>query len=360
MLVAVKERYAKHHPGVSLAVDQWFGTYGERAKYGLLQMIKIQRMGRSKLALAVMAPSFRKSFGLVTPSDLDAVLDASGFAFGDQHPAERTINFAKEIEAHKKKGKTVILLPQALGPFENPDIAAAFARVMAASDLVFARDQVSFDHATKAAGQSHKLKMAPDFTNLVKPLSLNGQSHTKRACIVPNQRMIEKAANQEDAAAYVPLLAHCIKEIDEVGLEPMILVHGKHDGYLVDKINAEVGRELPHVHENDPLEIKRILGGSHMVVASRFHALASALSQGVPCIATSWSHKYKMLFQDYECEELILPVSASEAQVKEAVQRVTGSQREDLLRRIQESMVRLEAKTKKMWAAVDSVLGLAS
>ena len=34
MLVAVKERYEKHHPGVSLAVDQWFGTYGERAKYG--------------------------------------------------------------------------------------------------------------------------------------------------------------------------------------------------------------------------------------------------------------------------------------------------------------------------------------
>ena len=294
------------------------------------------------------------------PSDLDAVLDASGFAFGDQHPAERTINFAKEIEAHKKKGKKVILLPQALGPFEKPEIANAFARVMAASDLIFARDKVSYDYAIQAAGQSHTLKMAPDFTNLVKPAPLNGQLTDNRACIVPNQRMIEKASNQSDAAAYVPLLAHCIREIDEVGLDPVILVHGKHDGYLVDKINAEVGRELPHIHENDPLEIKRILGGSRIVVASRFHALASALSQGVPCIATSWSHKYKMLFQDYECEELILPVSASGAQVKEAVQRVTGSQRDDLLRRIRESMVRLEAKTEDMWSAVDSMLGLSS
>ena len=34
--------------------------------------------------------------------------------------------------------------------------------------------------------------------------------------------------------------------------------------------------------------------------------VASALSQGVPCVSTSWNHKYEMLFQEFNQEKCVV------------------------------------------------------
>lgn len=356
MLVAVREHVRRLRPEARLVVDPWFGTYAERARHGLWLRPAFRRPGRSRLAFGLMPPSFRRLAGLVAPGEVDVLLDASGFAFGDQHPQERVVAFAEQVEAARAAGRRVVLLPQALGPFRNPGGRDAFRRIVQAADLVFARDEISLGHAREAAGDAPALRLAPDFTNLVKPVVLPEEDV---AWIVPNARMVEKAASRAEADAYVPLLATCIREVERVNLRPRVLIHGRDDASLVDGLARLVGHGLDVVREEDAVAIKRRLGSGRLVVASRFHALVSALSQGVPSIATSWSHKYEMLFKDYGCEDMILPVPAEPGAVASLVAAATGPGRASLAERIVERGRRLEEQTRAMWQCVDQTLGLA-
>jgi colanic acid/amylovoran biosynthesis protein len=357
MLVAIREHFSDHSD-VELAVDQFFGSYAERAKHGLRQRIRLNGWGRSRLAVALMPAEFRRAFGLVVREDVDVLLDAAGFAFGDQLPAQRTVQFAERVEAAKRAGKTVILLPQALGPFEETAVCDAFARIVNAADLVFARDDVSMQHARNAAGPQDHLRQAPDFTNLVRPeLAANGEN-TDRACIVPNERMIENAETEEEAAAYVPFIAQCVEAVEGEGLRPVLLIHGRNDRGLTDDIRHHVGREIPLHEENDPVLLKRFLGESRLVVGSRFHALVGALSQGVPAVGTSWSHKYRMLFEEYGCESMLLPVPAQKEQIRERIAAAKNAEHSGLKARIRTRADALQNKTKAMWEQVDDVLDL--
>lgn len=357
MQVAIGE-HMRVWEDVRLAVPGGFGSFDERARYGLRYLLPPLRPGRARLGMYLVPEALRKAFGVVREDEVEAVLDASGFAFGDQHPLERTVRFAGDVERWRAQGKPVVLLPQALGPFEQPEMRAAFVRVLKAATLVYARDRISFDHAKRAWPEAANLRMAPDFTNLVKPLTPEEIGALNRACIVPNQRMIEKAATREQAGAYVPLLAQAVQAVEAHGVEPVLLVHGAHDASLVEAVQAHVGRTLPVIKETDPVRIKAELGRSRLVIASRFHALVSALTQGVPAIATSWSHKYEMLFEDYGCPELVLSVSATEEQVRAAVDRTLGADRPALVERLCDRADGIVAQAKAMWEEVDAAVVL--
>ena len=352
MLVAVRERMARH-ADAALAVDPWFGSYAERARYGLRLRAEIRKMGRSKAALALMPPSFRQQVGIVLQDELDAVLDASGFAFGDQHPPERAEAFADRVEAERAAGRPVVLLPQALGPFETPRAADAFRRIARAATLTFAREEASLAFARAAAGPEARIEMAPDFTNLVKPA--RQAPDATLAWIVPNHRMIEKAGTAAEADAYLPLLADCARRAEARGFTPRVLIHGRDDAALLAPLAEAYGGPLDHVMLDDAVEIKRALGEAGLVIASRFHALASALSQAVPAIATSWSHKYEMLFRDYGCGELVLPVPAEPSVLTGAFEAALAP---GLADRLRERGKELEGRTKAMWNAAEQALGL--
>jgi colanic acid/amylovoran biosynthesis protein len=355
MLVAIREHFADR-PEVQLAVDQFFGAYIERAKYRLLQKVELSGWGRSRIAMTLMPLEFRRSFGLVRDDDVDVLLDASGFAFGDQHPPERSIQFAEDVEAAKRSGKKVVLLPQALGPFEVSAIRNAFVRIVDAADLVYARDEMSLEYAREAAGNPAHLRQAPDFTNLVAPELSSNSDVSDLACIVPNRRMIEKVKTTEEADAYVPFMERCVEAVEAAGLTPVLLLHQEEDDKLASDIQDHVGRTIPVHQKDDPVTLKQFLGESHLIVGSRFHALVAALSQGVPAIGTSWSHKYEMLFEEYECSEMLLSVAAEEKKIKAGVSAATGERRTELTDRIRTAGVQLEKETASMWREVDDLI----
>lgn len=359
-MMAILQHFQERHPQVRLAADLSFGSWQERAAYGLATKLKIGRWGRSRIALHLMPASFRQALGVVREAEVDAVLDAAGFAFGDQHPLERILRFAKQAERWTVLGKPVILLPQALGPFEKPGYAAAFGQLAAAATLVFARDAASLQHARQACGEQSKLRLAPDFTNLLKPGLTALSAESCRVCVVPNQRMLEQAANEAGRDSYIDFLLHSIEQVRERDFEPVALLHDADDRHLVERLNDRLTDKLPITDLRDPLAIKRFIGESHLVIGSRFHALVSALAQGVPALATSWSHKYEALFADYGQADCVLPADVSRDDLGAHIVRLLGKGRAPVVAAIRERAADQERSVRAMWGEVEVALGLPS
>lgn len=341
--------------GISaIAVDRSFGSSVARAQYRLGLQLEIQKWGRSRLALKLMPVSFRKMVNLVREREVDVLLDASGFAFGDQLPLVRTEGFLARVKRAKAQGQKVILLPQAFGPFNNTAHATSFKEVIASCDLIYARDKQSLAALRALSPDAQQIKIAPDFTIGVKPeLNHEGGASTERVAIVPNDRMIEFAPSSEAAEAYTMTLAMACRSCLEQGLKPFILVHSGPDEEVGSRVEAMVGSEIEILNLQDPIEIKRVLGECRLVIASRFHAIVSALTQNVPVIATSWSHKYEELLSEYGCAHAILDsYNSDEGQIRDLIGRITGETYGSLVDTIDARNTEVKAAVATMWDAV--------
>ncbi|MFL9813960.1 polysaccharide pyruvyl transferase family protein [Stutzerimonas sp. VN223-3] len=306
--------------------------------------------------LANFAPRpLREMYGVVLDKEVDVVIDAAGFAYSDQWGESPCAELAQSAKRWSKHGTRVILLPQALGPFKLEKNQAAMKTVVDNVDLIFPRERISYEHLTGLVGEQSKIRQSPDFTNLISGvIPPNFDAVQNRFCIVPNCRMLDKT-DQKTRDAYLPFLITCTRYLLEKDAKPFVLVHeGKDDLMLAEKLSAAVGG-IPIVRESGALEIKGILGACSGTLGSRFHGLVSALSQGVPALATGWSHKYQMLFEDYGFPDGLVEVTTDEAEIKRKIDLVTDeSARIEAL--IQARTAQLKQQSEQMWQRVYAVI----
>ncbi|GAB6165777.1 hypothetical protein JCM19992_17770 [Thermostilla marina] len=304
-----------------------------------------------------MNPAFRRTYGLVLEEETTAVIDASGFAFGDQHGPRPTEAMLDRCRRWKTQGKKIVLLPQAFGPFSSRRIREAARAMLEFCDLVFAREETSYRHVVDVAGQLPHIRTAPDFTVLVEgDRSASQNIGNNVAFIVPNMRMLDKT-DENIRKDYVPFLGNVITTLRNMDLRPVVLLHTPEDKALVPRIAEAVGKRIDIVEESCPVRLKGMLGTAHLVVSSRFHAVVGALSQGVPTLACGWSHKYEELLSDFDCPEGVLSVHDT-PRLHEIVQPfVDDGPRREIVARIQTAGRRLREQVLAMWKQVDAVLG---
>jgi polysaccharide pyruvyl transferase WcaK-like protein len=347
-------------PKIELAVDSNFGTYQDRARYGLWQKIRIERIGRSKIGFSLLPHSFRQSSGMTTEAKIGGIIDASGFAFGDQLPVATAERFARNCARWKSQGKRIVLLPQALGPFQTKPARRAFLNIVRHADLIHARDQDSISFAIDAApDHTGKFKLAPDITIGVSGVPvLNVNFPKPTMLLVPNIRMMDRTKKFQ-ANSYIPFLNRCINASRKAGLNPIILIHDDgEDENLLNAIQNMQKQNLPVIHETDPLRLKGIISLATLVIGSRFHALLGALSSGVPVVAAGWSHKYKRLLEDFNCEHLTLNVDAPESEISHCIMTAVGPNRDLILRSLSSAKIRAIKKIDQMWIQVKKVFNL--
>ncbi len=361
MLHAVLQKVSEKLPQAKFVLTPSASSYQVRAKLGLYQKLWFSKYG---IPLGMYFGRFipkrlRDSYGLVCDEEIQIVLDASGFAYSDQWGPHFSVFMAKDSKKWKKQGTKIILLPQAMGPFTSKKIRRAFTQVVENADLVFPRDDVSYEYVTELVGDKKHVIQAPDFTNQIKgvvPEKFKGKENL--FCIIPNYRMIDMTS-PEEAKKYLTFLVNCVKHLFKNDIKPFILIHeGEGDLRLSKEINKQCGEELVIVRETDPLKIKGIIGACEGVISSRFHGLVSALSQGVPALATGWSHKYKMLFTEYGFSEGYLLLDAPESEIGEKLDLIVSEKKKSNLKvNLSQAAEIQKQRTEKMWEKVFGIIG---
>ncbi len=363
MLVAIMQKLnaTLGKENVSFVLDPR-QAYSYRAPYGLLQKFRYSKFGVTFDRLGNFIPNtVRENYGLVTEREIDVILDASGFAYGDQWGAQKAQDrSANDIERWKKEGKKVILLPQAFGPFTSDALVSAMKTILTHADLVFAREKQSYEYLREVKPDAVSLRQAPDFTNLVTGvLPRSRELDGLKTCVVVNNKMLEMTGAEGER--YVPLMTTLTRHLARCGLAPFLLVHeGEKDLALAQEVQRgaqEAGQEVPLWQEDDPVAVKGIIGQCQGLISSRFHGLVSGLSQGVPSLGTGWSHKYQMLFEDYGCPENLIDLRQDDAAALQQLSHLTDeTKRQALAERTAEHAKAQKVLSEEMWREVISVI----
>ncbi|KGO93361.1 polysaccharide pyruvyl transferase family protein [Flavobacterium subsaxonicum] len=351
MLRSVIEKTKEKFPGRTCIVTPHSvgGIYSQAIGEGLYIYQK------SKI-LKYLPEKLLKKVYFVKPSQVDMLLDAGGFQFGDQWAAmftkesnERARSYYKTL---KDGGAKLVFLPQAFGPFTNAHAIERMQIVFEYADILFAREKISYDYLIKLFGESPKIVLKPDFTNLIKPkVPLVQFIENKRyVCVVPNRKMISDTS-KEVSEGYVAFLTQMCQFFIDQGEELILLNHeGKGDEDIINKIRPQLSKEVLMLTDLNALEVKAIIGKTKLLISSRFHGVVSGLSQGVCTFATGWSHKYPELLADYKVSENLLDimdVETAKSKVGEALKNANS------IHHVKPEVIKsLEAKSNEMWDQV--------
>jgi polysaccharide pyruvyl transferase WcaK-like protein len=364
MLVAIVRKIRSVWPTAEFALTHSDkASYAQRQNVANFRKVNLRKNYIDINWISYFLPSALRSFlkwcGLVTEADVDMIIDASGFSYSDQWPSKvRIYHLNNELERFHLYVKPYIFLPQAFGPFSHIASRERIKKSFKYAALICAREQESLINIQEITGPLESLVQYNDFTNLADGIVPKLFDHNKSwACIVPNNNMLNvRNVNKTWLDKYEIILVEAISYYRKKGLTPFFLNHeGEKDGALIDYINRIVDEPVPIVMELDPLLVKGVIGASRAVLSSRYHGCISALSQGISCIGTSWSHKYELLYHQYDATELLLDPNTN---VEELQRSIDISLEEDshIAKLIACKSLELRANSVDMWCHFQTVV----
>ncbi|MAW08531.1 MAG: hypothetical protein CME61_09680 [Halobacteriovoraceae bacterium] len=360
MLFAIIEYFNKNLPDAKLVMAPTrSASYINRAKLGFYQKAHYWRKGVQFGFLANLIPSkLRDMYGIILDKEVDVVIDASGFSYSDQWGKYSCLEMLSSCVRWKKNNTKIILMPQAFGPFNSTFNKIAIKKIIGYSNLTFARDEISYNYLQEITGSLKSLKISNDFTNLLSGIVPEKFDHEfNKFCFIPNFRMIDKT-NKSNKEWYLPVMIMMLKYCHLNNQKPFILVHDlESDLSIAKEMRNAVDQSINIILEQDPLKIKGIIGVSTGVIGSRYHGIISALSQGVPTLSIGWSHKYEMLFNEYDFKEGMLDINMSKEEIISKINMILD---EDSKIKIKEKLKikgdELKIQSQKMWEEVFKVI----
>lgn len=357
MLYSVVQQLKKRLPNALMVLP--ISVFYENPSYCIKNHIVPMQKASGKMKRFAKSFVYRNLLNkpwYVTPDQIDVVLDAGGFQFSDQwKTSDQDVKCKTRYYASfSKENRKIVFLPQAFGPFKENYSRQMMKSVYGFADAIYAREKVSYDYLKELFPDGNKIKQCPDFTCLSKcDKRKTVILPDDYVLIVPNSRMITHT-EQSVSSDYLSFLKEIILFMVEKGENVVLLNHeGEDDEKLLDEINQELPQKLLLLSNLDALEVKRIIGAAKLLISSRFHGVVSGLTQGVPTLCTSWSHKYFELMKEHKCEANVLNVNDIQKS-KSIIQQALEHPKEYASK--EGCLNEIKKRTERMWNEVFSLI----
>ncbi|WP_075863695.1 polysaccharide pyruvyl transferase family protein [Gordonia sp. CNJ-863] len=203
-------------------------------------------------------------------------------------------------------GKPVILSPQTIGPFGSPVSRIIARNRISTSDLVIARESVSYHVAAGLSSRTAKVVGTDVVFSLPMPLPL---ARTEVHDVLLNvSGLLVNGDNHVDGAAHIQVLETIVSGLKARGRRVELFAHvldsGKSDNDVsaIEKVqrSSTLLGDCEKVIPADLEEARGHIASSKLVVGARMHACLNSLSVGVPAIGMAYSRKFHPLFTSLE------------------------------------------------------------
>ncbi len=261
-----------------------------------------------------------KAIAALTGSDV--LLDQMGISFTDGREKFLLYNTAAILPALLLK-TPIIKCSQAIGPFENPInrfISKVFLpkieKIITRGRIThgFAKD-LGLNNITESSDSAFTLKSSGNERQSVSSkLDLSFFEKGNLVIGVLPSVVVQKKYEAKTGENYIQLMANYINGLATSGRRVALIPHSVRSGTskthnndlpLCKEIYSSIGNKteiLSVEQELSSQELRFLIGLCDYSVTSRFHAMISSLSVGVPCLVIGWSHKYQEVLERFELE----------------------------------------------------------
>lgn len=291
-----EDRAANHDPRVEIVSAR---------PLALLAAVPLALLWWALARLGLPPGPLRRNRILATLDRCQLLVDMSGISFSDGRGIILAYNVACVLPA-LLLGRPVIKYSQALGPFETALNRTLVGILLPRLALIAARGEITKGYL-QALGLENVALCADAAFALDEADGPDGpEGFAGRRLVGIAASSVVRAYCRRRGLDYCRILADFIDELVASGEYGVWLIahavrRSKKGGRTSDVETCQAIYALMQhqqhcrlvVEDYSPAALRALIGRCDFFVASRFHAMVSALAQGVPVLVTSWSHKYR-------------------------------------------------------------------
>jgi polysaccharide pyruvyl transferase WcaK-like protein len=262
--------------------------------------------------------------------DADLVVDLSGISFVDGRGHGILLYNVVLALLPWLLGTPSLKYAQAMGPFQDPINRAAAQFCLPRVSCIAARGRITQQHLQQLGLPDERIRRCADaaFAMPIRPAAEAAASRWFEHPAFEREVVGVAASTVVDdycrtrGIDYIALLADFVRHLtQERHFAVLLLAHSTRPGkatrknndlVVCDQIRERLGETRWCVYVNTPEHadtLRVLIGRCRFLVASRFHAMVSALAMGVPSLLIGWSHKYAEVLESFELEQLAMDYS---------------------------------------------------
>lgn len=250
----------------------------------------------------------------------DLIIDISGDSFGDYHPLNVLSLGLKQLPIIFFK-KPLVLFPQSMGPFIHVASKIIARIILKYSKIILIREKISLDYIKNFLNHRKYVFFCLDtafFLKKNKEKTIYNQFYEKNAGSLP---IIGIAASQRISSEklikiFSDFSNHLINSYNyKIVLIPHVIdtIKNKNEDRIVlIKIYQNIDKKENCLLIEEDLSaptLKNLIGMCDIFIGSRMHSNIASISNNVPTIAISYSHKFLGIMKLYEQGEYVINVN---------------------------------------------------